>query len=472
MTPHELRELFLFADLTAEQLDWVERHGSVVEFPADTVFAVEGEPARYLYLLLSGAITVFRTVRGETVELIRTDHKGSYTGATQFYFGDQIEQVNPGSSRTLTESTFLALPAAEFAEVFRAWFPMAVHLLQGTFLGSRNWFERVGERERLTALGELSAGLMHELNNPAAAASRATDTLRERLAGMRQKLAKLADGRIDGEQLRHLTELQESIVSRIAKAPRLTALEASDREDELGDWFDDHAVDGGWDLAPVFVAGGIGVADLDRVAEATADTFLEPAIRWLAYTVETETLLNDIIDATERVSTLVGAAKQYSQLDRAPHQWIDVHEGLDSTIVMLGHKIGPGIEVVKDYDRTLPQVPAYPAELNQVWTNLIDNALAAMGETGTLTVRTSTNGDRLLVEVCDTGAGVPEDLRQQVFQPFFTTKGVGEGTGLGLDVSRRIVVDRHGGDIWVESVPGDTRFRVNLPLRASAAPAT
>jgi CRP-like cAMP-binding protein len=237
----------------------------------------------------------------------------------QFYLGDQIDQRYPATVRAVTDCTFLALPAAEFAAVFRRWFPMAVHLLQGLFLGSRASEELVGQRERLLALGKLTAGLTHELNNPAAAASRATSALRERVAGMRHKLALLAEGRVDGEQLRRLTDLQERFVARIGTTGELSALERSDREDELGDWLDDHGVDRPWELAAVFVPAGLDVECLDLVADAVGAD-LEPALRWLAYTVETELLLGEIIESTARISHLVGAAKQYSQLDRTPHQ--------------------------------------------------------------------------------------------------------------------------------------------------------
>jgi signal transduction histidine kinase len=174
--------------------------------------------------------------------------------------------------------------------------------------------------------------------------------------------------------------------------------------------------------------------------------------------------MTDIEDAGTRVSSLVAAARQYSQLDRASYQWVDVHEGLKSTLVMLTHKMGDGVRVVKDFDRTLPRIPAHPGELNQVWTNLIDNAVQAMNGSGTLTIRTGLDGDRILVEVGDNGPGIPPELRQRVFEPFFTTKPVGEGTGLGLDIAYRIVVNRHGGDIGLVSDPGDTRFQVRLPL--------
>ena len=214
----------------------------------------------------------------------------------------------------------------------------------------------------------------------------------------------------------------------------------------------------------MFAQAGLDIECLDGIEEKVDNGLLDQAIHWLGYALETEQLMSDIEDATSRVSSLVSAAKQYSQMDRAAHQWIDVHNGLDSTLVMLTHKIGKGVKVVKDYDREIPEVPAHPAELNQVWTNLIDNAVQAMNGVGTLTVKTYLENDHVVVAVRDTGPGVPLELRKRVFEPFFTTKPVGEGTGLGLDISYRIVVNGHGGDISLSSEPGDTAFLVRLPV--------
>jgi signal transduction histidine kinase len=469
----ELRELFLFADLKPEQLAWVAENADVIEVPAGEYVVTEGEPARCFHVLLSGTIAMSRLIGGDAVETTRTDYRGVYFGAVQFYLNDESARVYPNSVRAVTDATMLALPAPEFAEQFARWFPMAVHLLEGMLLGMRRNNAQIAERERLLALGKLSAGLTHELNNPAAAAGRATDALRDKVAGMRAKLAMIADGKIAGAQLRKLVMAQDEFVKKVRNAPSLSPLEASDREDELGDWLDEQGINGGWELAPVFVAGGLGIEDLDAVklaaASGEAAAPLEGAIRWLAYTVETESLLREITDATTRISDLVMAAKQYSQLDRAPFRFVDVHEGLDATLVMFGRKLGEqsGISIVKDYDRSLPKIPAYPAELNQVWTNIVDNAIDAMGERGTLTVRTSQDpgSDRAVVEIGDTGPGIPAEARSRIFEPFFTTKGVGQGTGLGLDVSYRVIVNRHHGDLGVESAPGDTRFRVSLPLR-------
>jgi len=378
--------------------------------------------------------------------------------------GDRVPQVYNGSMRVTEPSRFFVLDADTFAELMNEWFPMAVHMLEGAFFGNKNWAQAVGQRERLLALGSLSAGLTHELNNPAAAAVRATAALRERVAGMRHKLGMIAGGKWDRTTLETLIQLQEEAADRVPKAQALSPLEASDREDAIADWLEDHGCRESWDLAPTFVAAGLDVAWLDHV-EATVDRgTLEAALRWLNYTVDTELLMNEIEDSTTRISTLVGAAKQYSQLDRAPYQVVDVHELLDSTLLMLSGKMPAGIRVVKEYDRSVPQIPAYAGELNQVWTNMIDNAVSAVGDTGVLTVRTGQDRDCVFVEFADTGPGVPPEIRDRIFEPFFTTKPVGEGTGLGLDISWRIVVNKHHGDIAVESVPGDTRFRVRLPI--------
>ena len=470
MIRDELKTLFLFEALTDEQLDWLARHGRVEEFPAGgTVFA-EGEPAEGFYVLLSGTLALSRRVQQDDVETARTDQRGAYMGATQAYLRDDpgVVRTYQASMRAISDCTFFVLSAEDFGTMMRDWFPMAIHLLEGLFFGMRNSQAVIGERQRLAALGSLASGLMHELNNPAAATVRATAALRERVAGMRQKLGMLADGRIQAEQLRALTQVVEPILERAAKAPELSPMQASDREDELDDWLDERGITSGWDLAPIFVTGGIDVTCLADVADRVAPELLELSLRWIGYSLETEQLMSDIEDAGNRIASLVTAAKQYSHLDRASHQWIDVHEGLKSTLVMLTHKLH-GIEVVKEFDRSLPQIPAHPAELNQVWTNLIDNAAQAMNGEGTLTVRTARDGDRVLVEIADTGPGIPPELRQRVFEPFFTTKPVGEGTGLGLDISYRIVVNGHGGDISVTSQPGNTRFQVRLPLNEPAS---
>ncbi|AZM63877.1 MULTISPECIES: ATP-binding protein [unclassified Streptomyces] len=474
-SPQEIGSLFLFEKLTPDQLGRLCAEGRMERFGPGPVYT-EGEPATCFYVMMEGTVVLSRRVGGDDVEVNRTSQRGVYAGAMQAYLGDRVPQVYNNSMRVTEPTRFFVLPADTFASIMQEWFPMAVHLLEGLFFGSKSTQRAIGQRERLLALGSLSAGLTHELNNPAAAAVRATSSLRERVGKMRHKLRVISAGSYDRETLARLIDIQEHTAERVAKAPVLSPLEAADREDALADWLDDHGIADGWRIAPTFVQAGLDVDWLEQVAAAVDEEILPGAVGWLSYTVETELLMDEIADSTSRVSRLVDAAKQYSQLDRAPFQVADVHELLDSTLLMLSGKIGRGVEVVKEYDRTLPRIPAYPAELNQVWTNLIDNAVSAMNHAdgdaarGTLTVRTAREHDRLLVEFRDTGAGIPAEIRERVFDPFFTTKPVGEGTGLGLDISWRIVVDRHHGSLRFDSEPGDTRFQVLLPLTAPDAP--
>jgi signal transduction histidine kinase len=464
----ELRGLFLFEKLTDEQLAWLCQQGRIEVVEPGQLYA-EGEPAEALYVLLDGTVVMSRQIGDDDVEVSRTSNRGVYAGAFNAYLGDRVPQVYMNSVRVTEPSRFFVLDAHKFAKLMHEWFPMAVHLLEGLFFGQKNTQEAIGQRERLLALGSLSAGLTHELNNPAAAAMSATAALRDRVAGMRHKLALIAEGSANRAALASLIAFQDEAVKRLGDARELGPLEASDLEDEITDWLDEHEVTNGWELAPVFAQGGADTEWLEKVAAAVANeaargATLEGALRWLGYTIETELLMGEITDSVARISSLVGAAKQYSQLDRAPHQVVNVHELLDSTLVMLAGKIGTGIKVVKDYDTRLPRVPVYPGELNQVWTNLIDNAVSAMDGSGTLTIRTSLDRDHVVVEFVDTGTGVPPEIRDRIFEPFFTTKPVGQGTGLGLDISWRIVVGRHHGDLRVESVPGETHFFVRLPI--------
>jgi signal transduction histidine kinase len=461
----ELKSLFLFEALTSEQLEWLSGQGYVEHRPAGQRVYSEGDEATCFFVLLSGTVSMSRKVENTEVETGRTNQRGVYSGATVAFLRSQELARYQNSMMAVTESEFWVIDAPTFGAKFREWFPMAMHMLEGLALGMRASQAVVGQRERLLSLGRLSAGLTHELNNPAAAAVRATASLRERVAKMRNKLAHLATANVDAEALVALTDLQEAAVERMAKAEKLSPMEVGDREDELGDWLDDHGVDNGWDIAPTLVAAGVDAGWLDEIAQTMPPELLSDGVHWVSYALETELLMGEIEDSTLRISTLVGKAKQYSQLDRAAHQDIDVRDGLISTLVMLGHKIKEsGISVVKDFDPSLPTIPAHPAELNQVWTNLIDNAIQAMADGGTLTVRTAKEDEHVLVEICDTGPGIPAELRQKIFEPFFTTKPVGQGTGLGLDISYRVVTQRHHGDLGVVSAPGDTRFQVRLPI--------
>ncbi|OBG75188.1 histidine kinase [Mycobacterium sp. E2462] len=474
--PDELRTLFLFEALNDEQLATLCSSGHIANYEPGPI-CVEGEPATCFYVLIEGELTMSKLSGGQDIETNRTSQRGVYAGAWRAFTGGNQKSYD-ASVHVTKPSRFFVMDAPVFAQFMRDQFPMAVHLLDGIAVGTDRTRRIIDNREKLLALGRLSAGLTHQLNNPAAAIARAAADLRGRVAGMRGKLAKLADGTVSPEALSALVRLQQGVAEQVAKSAseHLSALETADREDAVGEWLEDHGIEGGWDIAPTFVEGGIDTAWLERistVSEELASTSLEEAIRWINYTIESELLMNQVLEASKRISALVADAKQYSQMDRAPFQVANVHELLRSTLSMFADRLGPGanITVVKELDKSLPEIPCYPGDLNQVWTNIIDNAVAAMRDTGgTLTIRTCREGENMArVEICDTGPGIPDGVREHIFEPFFTTKPFGEGTGLGLDLAWNIVVKKHRGDLRVESEPGDTRFIVLLPLELPPA---
>jgi signal transduction histidine kinase len=462
-SPDLLRTLFLFEALSDDRLEYLCQHGDVISVEPGWLYQ-QGEDASCFYVLIDGALVMSRRVGDDDVEVNRTSYKGSYVGAWTAYLGDLVPQVYDQSVRVTEPSVFFVLDASVLRDVMREWFPMAQHLLSGLFQGFNNRQRTVSQRERLLALGSLSAGLTHELNNPAAAAVRATATLQQRVSKMREKLAALAAGHLDEAALQTLIKFQDEAAQRVADAPKLSVIDAADREDDVSEWLEEHGVARAYEIAPTFVQAGVDSDWLDLVANAAPPESLAGAIHWLYYTIDTELLMKEITDSTTRISTLVDAAKQYSQMDRSPHQTVDLHELLDSTLVMLARKIPPGVRVVKEYDESMPAVPAYAAELNQVWTNIIDNALQAMGDTGTLTLSTHADAEFVIVRISDTGPGIPADVIDRIFEPFFTTKPVGQGTGLGLDIAYRIVVNKHRGYLKAVSEPGNTTFVVRLPL--------
>ena len=473
--PEELRTLFLFESLTDEQLDTLCANGHIATFEPGPI-CTEGDPATCFYVMLDGELVMSKRSGGVDLETNRTSQRGVYCGAWSAYVPGE-DKTYQASVRVTRPSRFFVLDAAAFAQFMQTEFPMAVHLLEGHMVGGMRQRQIIDTREKLLALGQLSAGLTHQLNNPAGATARAVADLREGVGKMRHKLAMLADGKFTPEALRVLVSIQDEVAEQVAKSKTqdLTALETADREDQIGDWLESHGISAAWDYAPSFVEAGLDVDWLERV-EASIDDVdcsatLPGAIGWLKYTIDNELLMNQIAEASKRISALLAGAKQYSQMDRAEYQKVNVHELLFSTVkTIFGDKLGRDkVDLVWDKDKTLPELLCYPGDLNQVWTNLIDNAIQAMNGVGTLTIRTMReNEDMIRVEICDDGPGIPEDIQDRIFTPFFTTKPVGEGTGLGLDLAWRIVVEKHKGNLTVQSQPGDTRFVVCLPLAAPA----
>lgn len=455
----ELRAISILDGFTDEQVAELAAAGTEETYEPGVRVFDEGRPADGWWVLLSGRVDLVRRIGHEEAVMATMESAGQWAGG--FRAWDE-HGVYMGSARVMEPSRVFRLPAAELARFGQQWFPFAVHLLCGLIGTARRIEHNARQREALVALGTLAAGLAHEINNPASAAVRSVGALEQASDDVLASLQQLAGKGISASQFVALDELRRSIDP--SSAPTGVAL--ADLEEQLIDWLDEHDLDRGWVIAPALAGAGVPREWLDRAASVLPDTALQAGLEWVASSVTTAALISEAQSATRRISDLVSAVKSYSQLDRAAVQDVRVVDGLESTLIMLGHKLRDGVTVVREYDETVPVVTANPGELNQVWTNLVDNAVDAMEGGGTLTVRTYADEHHVVVEIGDTGTGMTEEVAAHAFEPFFTTKEVGKGTGLGLDISRRIVVERHGGAIDVRSEPGRTVVTVRLPRHA------
>lgn len=461
----DLRSTFLFQQLSDEQLQRLTQLGTEVAFPADATIFHEGEPADYLWVLLDGEVELTRHVGGQRIVVETMTRPGTYAGGIRAFAASGTGMGYRATGRTLRPTRFFQLSSADLGRLLDEWLPMAKHLLDGYVHTFEAIEVVVRERGRLIALGTLAAGLTHELNNPAAAARSASADLRTVVDRLAALVERFATGALTPAQAQAALDLHAEAVARSAAGvPRRGAVATGRLEEEIGGWLEAHEVAHPWDLAPAFVAAGLDISRLDAAAHTLGADGLGDALSWVADTLIAAALVDQIEDATGRISQLVSAVKEYSNVDRAGEREIDIHDGIEKTLLILGHKLRSGVEVIRDYDDHLPHIVASGSELNQVWTNLIDNAIDAMDGHGQLRIRTRHDEHAVLVEIVDQGPGIPPELASRIFDPFFTTKEVGKGTGLGLDIVRRIVVDRCHGEVSVASVPGETRFLVRLPL--------
>jgi signal transduction histidine kinase len=462
MRVDDLRPLPIFDGLTGGQLAELLEGGTEVRIEPGVELFREGEHADFWWVLVDGAIDLVRRVGREDTVVARMDVPGRWAGG--FRAWDE-HGVYLATGRGVSAGRVLRVPAQLLRERSSSWFPFGGHLIQGLYHTARSIESTVRQRESLVTLGTLAAGLAHEINNPASAAGRAVDALQAATATLLSSVGLLARGRLSAEQFAALDALRSGLEPR---APDPDPLALADREQALSSWLTRHGVVREWTIAPPLAAAGVDPACCERAATVLEGSDLEVGLEWVASSLSVAMLLGEAKESTRRISELVAAVRSYSQLDRASMQHIDVTDGLDSTLVMLGHKLRHGVTVVREYGADVPRIDAYAGELNQVWTNLIDNAVDAMDGTGTLRVATHAEGGGVVVEIGDTGQGMPPQVAARAFEPFYTTKEVGKGTGLGLDIARRIVVERHGGAITIDPRPGETVLRVRLPRRPPA----
>lgn len=465
MTPEQLQQVRtfpLFAGLRDDQLSCLEA-GQIVEATVGTTLAVEEQPSKHFYALIEGEVRITRTYDRQTV-LMRVNKAGNY-------FGEIMLLLNIPAAATVRVTKHARLFQLD-EEGFWKMMTQCRKVAQDVFMAAATRMRNVEvynqQREKLASLGTMAAGLAHELNNPAAATRRAAVHLGE-IADKAQALLCRLSRSLKADDWQQILNAELKVVDNMSKAQPLEHLARSDREEAIVQWLQDRNVASAWDLAPTFVTAGMDTASLGQIVEHLPSAIQPDVLAWLEARLTIRLLVNQVKQSTGRIVELVKAIKSYSYMDQAPVQEVDIHEGIEDTLTMLGYKLR-NVTVVREFDRSIPRITVYGTELNQVWTNLIDNAIDAVNGTGRICIGTSRDLDHVVVEIVDNGPGIPPKIQSRMFEHFFTTKSVGSGTGLGLVISNAIVANRHGGEIEFESHPGETRFKVRLPINQPAVP--
>jgi signal transduction histidine kinase len=460
VTAADLRVLDLFEELDDAALaEWAAAaHWKRAE-PAQLVLESGDDPQGVL-CLLEGTVQTFAR-DGDRLEPVGHQTAPTWIGAVPTL------TETPMSVRMIAISPvrLAVIPAGDFRSLALAH-PTVHHRIMSRVAPLMRRITAIEQnRERLAALGTMAAGLAHELNNPAAAARRSAADLAEALEVIGATLREFTQAGIEREDAARIADLREQALRAAAEHTVLSALDAADAEDEMRDRLEALGVPDAWRLAEPFAQAGVDEQWLEQV-EAAAGAATAAALRSIGASLSAQRLVSELRESTERMSSLIGAVKAYAYMDRGGVVQADIHEGLETTLTVLGHKLKhTQIEIRRDYDRALPNVTIYGSELNQVWTNLLANAIDAVGDSGAITLRTRRDGDCVAVDIADTGPGIPPEVGSRVFEPFFTTKDVGHGTGLGLDTARRIVEERHGGSLTFDTSDGGTTFHVWLPFQ-------
>jgi signal transduction histidine kinase len=456
-----LRRVQLFSELPEEKLAWISERGSEVRLRPGDYVKKAGDPPDGFYVVIEGQIEWTSKVGQQDVH-VQSLVAGKFWGHELLL----TDRPYPVSGRASTAVRLYVLETDDFWRMLSDC-PSILRRLVAILIERWGNLGVAEQRHaKLISLGMMAAGLAHELNNPSAAVGRSAEEAREAFREASTRAMKLGELEMTQEERAFVAALPDEVARRTENAPALDSLEQSDREDEVTEWLEERGVEEAWGLSPTLVGAALDVDWLEDLSGHLSDVgSLGEVLAWLASEITGDELLREIRQASARISELVGAVKSYSHMDKTSRKEADVHEGLENTLVMLGHKLKKGnVRVTRDYEEDLPRICAYGSELNQVWTNIIDNAIDAVEGDGNVRIRTTREDDRVLVEISDDGPGIPEEIRERIFEPFFTTKDVGEGTGIGLDISHRVVVEELGGDIRVVSEPGSTSFQVRLPI--------
>jgi signal transduction histidine kinase len=453
----QLRKVAVFSDLPQEDLLWFVSKCQELRLAQGDIVMREGDKAEFMIVMLEGEIRA-RAEHGPADGPVFTMSGGEVSGMLPF---SRLKVVSV-TGRAVVPSHYLAFHVSHFEEMFHR-LPELVRRLVGLLADRvRSVTRQEQQHEKLAALGKLSAGLAHELNNPSAAARRSAAALRDCLARLRGAARSTSIGPQDCALL---AQREEEIRASLKPAQFKDELARADRQDAIQSWLESRNVADAWKLAPSLAEANLTDANLESFAEAAGDS-LGPEFTRLATLLEMDRIAEELDHSSARISDLIKAIKEYSYMDQAPVQEVDIEHSLETTLTIMHHKLKRGITVAREYAPNLPKVMANGSELNQVWTNLIDNAADAMKEKGKLTIRAVRENEYVLVEIVDDGPGIPPEVQSRIFEPFFTTKGVGEGTGLGLDIVNRIVKNARG-QVNVISSPGDTRFQIRIPIHAA-----
>jgi len=455
----ELLRVPAFAGLPDDQIAWFLGNSQEIRLAAGETYVRQGEPADWMFVILEGQYQWRGELGGDTVMF--SAKPGDVTGMLPF---SRMKQFTV-TGRALTDGRILKFPAALFPELVQRMPELTTRLVGLMSDRVRETTRVEQQRDRLASLGKLSAGLAHELNNPASAAKRAASQLGDALKKIRDASLELGRHDLTPAQKAEIEKMEISFTQPDVVPP--DPLTTSDLEDQIDSLLRSHGQNDLWQLAADLAQRNIRPEAMESLFATLDAVTARAALVRIAASVEIASLLHEIESSTSRISDLVGAIKEYTHMDQAPVQNVDIVKSLETTLTILNHKLKQGVAVQRDYQRVPLLVNSFGSELNQVWTNLIDNAIDAMHGKGELRVRTYRDDGCVVVEIGDNGPGIPEDVKPHIFEPFFTTKGVGEGTGLGLDTVQRIV-KKHQGNIQVTSKPGDTRFQVWLPVAAAS----